>query len=73
MNDHHRVSRMLTTAKMAELLGGDWTADTMRDLVKREGIGVKRGGRWYVTRTQIRAAWPELAVELEIAIAEGGG
>ncbi len=68
----HAKNRLLTTAKMAELLGGDWDADTVRDFIKRERIGTKRGGRWYITRTQLRAAFPELAVELEVAIAEGG-
>ena len=67
----HAHSRLMTMARVAELLGDDWSTDDVRRFMIREGIGTKRGGRWYITRTQVRAVFPELAVELEVAIADG--
>lgn len=63
---------LISMADLADLLGEGWTTSGVRDLMKKMGIGKKRGGRFYVTRTEIRAKDAELAIELEVTAAERG-
>jgi CO dehydrogenase/acetyl-CoA synthase gamma subunit (corrinoid Fe-S protein) len=69
--EKRRAGRWLSTSQIAKLLGGDWDADSVRRILKREGIGRKVGHRYMVTRTALRAAIPDLAVEIEVSAAEG--
>lgn len=63
---------LMSMADIADLLGEGWTASMARGLMKKLKIGRKRGGRFYVTRTELRAKDSELAIELEVAAAERG-
>ena len=62
---------LISMGRLAQLMGDEWTTDTVRSFMKGLGIGKKRNGRYDVTRTQLRAMDADLAVEIEVAIAEG--
>ena len=63
---------LLSMAKLATLLGPEWSTKMARELMLGMGLGKKRNGRFYVTRTQIRAKDPDMAIEIEMAAAERG-
>lgn len=66
-----RVSKLLTTAQVAKLLGDDWSARRVRRMLEREGIGRKSGQYFYVTTLELQCAFPTLANAIELAAAEG--
>lgn len=67
-----RLPRIITTALAAELIGGDeYDARDMLRMFRKLGIGQMVGRRYIVTRTEIKAVMPALALELEMAAAEG--
>jgi hypothetical protein len=46
----------IETKDVAAIMG--WNVDKARYWLKREGAAVKRGGRWYTTRSTLAAAFP---------------
>lgn len=51
-------------AEIARALGPTWSVRRVRRWLIKHGAAVRKGARWYTTRSKLRAAFPEVYEEL---------